>query len=100
MNFKHLATVIQRKCDKCGAQKVLHCCIPRSGDWRPETGRTRHRRSDALPRWGKCHSMLLDVSECHRCDIAWFVHKLSISNGLDLKSHSDVTRFREKRILL
>jgi len=45
-------------------------------------------------------SLSLDVSKCHMCDIAWFVHKFNISNGLDLKWQSDVTRFREKRILL
>ena len=44
--------------------------------------------------------MSLDVTKCHICDIAWLIHKLISWNGLDLELKSNVTDFREKRILL
>lgn len=40
-----------------------------------------------------CHSMSLDVPKSHRCDIAWFVHKLRASNGLDPELQSNAIRF-------
>ena len=40
--------------------------------------------------------MSLDVTKCHRFDIAWSVHKLMVWNGLDLESQPNSPHFREK----
>ncbi len=74
-----------------GRANVSHCLIclilgPR--DWRLETRKTQK------------DVMSLDVTKCHICDIAWLSHKLIPWNGLDLEFKSNVTDFREKRILL
>ena len=44
---------------------------------------------------GGCHSMSLDVAECHRCDIVRRIHKLILWNGLNLELRSNITHFLE-----
>ena len=40
--------------------------------------------------------MSLDVTECHMCDIAWFIHKVRLWNCLDLELQPNSIHFREK----
>lgn len=46
------------------------------------------RMRDVTP----CHT---NVTKCHKCDIAWFVHKLIFWNGLDHDLQSNAIDFRE-----
>src|SRR5690348_3665720 len=68
-----------------------------SRDWRLETGKdalaqerspTHSKNANVSP----CHSHT-DVTECHKCDIAWFIHKLICRNGLDFKLQPNGLRF-------
>ena len=98
-------------------QRAKSVALLHSKVWRLETRGKRWRGSDVLqlaepvlsesrgafPERGTkrgCHSMSLDVIECHTCDIARFIHKLRLWNWLALELRSNVSRFLEKRILL
>src|SRR6185437_6168188 len=77
-----------------------------SRDWRLGTRPTRWHRSDAREALQKCGPNLsvsrrdvtpcdTDVPECHKCDIARFIHKLICRNGLDFKLQPNGPHFRE-----